>query len=135
MRALRVTVVVTVAASLLIACGATTSSTSGGTADSGGASGSSCNDLASAAQQDVSAVVEANRACTQASDCKSVALSATCFDSCTRAIRTDATAALKAAQDKADQMQCGQFKTQGCKVTIPPCEPPTTPACVAGTCT
>ena len=129
--------VVTVAGVVVAACGGSTSSTSSGAApsDGGGITGSSCNELASAAQQDVSAVIEAHRTCTQASDCKSVALSASCFDSCARAIRNDATAELKAAQDKADQTQCAQFTSQGCKVSIPPCEPPTKPDCVAGKCT
>jgi hypothetical protein len=134
MRALRMTVLVTVAMSLVTACGAT-SATSGTPSDAGGTSGSSCNDLGSAAQKDVSAVLEAHRTCTQASDCTGVELSASCFDSCSRAIRKDAAADLKAAQDKADQTQCAQFTSQGCKVTIPPCEPPSTPACVAGKCT
>jgi hypothetical protein len=134
MRARCMTVLVTVAVSLVTACGAT-SSNSGSPSDAGGTNGSSCNDLGAAAQKDVSTVVEAHRACTQASDCTSVGLRASCFDSCSRAIRKDAAADLKAAQDKADQTQCAQFTSQGCKVTIPPCEPPTTPACIAGKCT
>jgi hypothetical protein len=124
---------------LVAACGGTTSSTSGGAAPAdgggGGTAGSSCNDLASAAQKDVAAVLEAHLSCTQASDCKSIALSASCFDSCTRAIRADGETALKAAQDKANQMQCAQFTSQGCKVTIPPCEPPSAVTCTNGKCT
>ena len=131
----RAAILVTAAVAIVSACGGTTSSTSGSpTSDAGGTTGSSCADLASAAQKDVAAVVDAHRSCTQASDCTTVELSASCFDSCTRAIRKDGTTALKAAQDKADQAQCAQFTTQGCKETIPPCEPPTPAACVSGMC-
>ncbi len=122
---------------LVAACGGTTSSTSGTVAPTDGGSattGSTCNDLASAAQKDVAAVLEAHLSCTQASDCKSIALSASCFDSCTRAIRVDGETALKAAQDKANQSQCMQFTSQGCKVTIPPCVPPSPVTCMNGKC-
>ncbi len=134
--ALAVTTIIGVVA----ACGGTTTSSSSGagapsTSDGGGAtSGSTCSDLASAAAKDVGAVIDAHRACTQASDCTTVELSASCFDSCTRAMRKDAAADLKAAQDKANQTQCVQFSSQGCKPTIPPCEPPTAPTCQAGLC-
>jgi hypothetical protein len=117
---------------LIAACGGTTSSSPA--ADGGGTSGSTCADLAASAAKDVGAVIDAHRSCTQASDCTSVELSASCFDSCTRAIRKDGAAAFKAAQDEADAMQCAQFKSQGCKVTIPPCEPPTPPTCQSGVC-
>jgi len=130
----RATLLVTAVLALVTACGAT-SSTSGSPSDAGGTTGASCADLGSAAQKDVAAVVEAHRSCTQASDCMNVELSASCFDSCTRSIRKDAAAALKAAQDKADQTQCAQFTSQGCKVTVPPCEPPMPAACVGGMCT
>ncbi len=102
------------------ACGGTPSSASGSP---------SCSELAAAAQKDVAAVLDAHRSCTQASDCVSVELSASCFDSCTRAIRSDGTSALKAAQDKADMTQCAQFKSQGCSATIPPCAPPLAVTC------
>jgi hypothetical protein len=132
----RATILVTAAVAIVTACGGSTSSTSGSpaTSDAGGTAGSSCADLGSAAQKDVAAVVEAHRSCTQASDCMNVELSASCFDSCTRALRKDAAADLKAAQDKADQTQCAQFTGQGCKVTVPPCEPPMPPMCVSGMC-
>lgn len=77
---------------LVAACGGTTSSTSGTVAPTDGVSattGSTCNDLASAAQKDVAAVLEAHLSCTQASDCK---------------------------------------------VTIPPCVPPSPVTCVNGKC-
>lgn len=128
---------VSAAVAIATACGGSTSSTSGSAApsDGGAATGSSCADLGSAAQKDVAAIVEAHRSCTQATDCMNVELSASCFDSCTRAIRKDAAADLKAAQDKADQTQCAQFTSQGCKVTVPPCAPPLPPTCVSGMCT
>jgi hypothetical protein len=91
-------------------------------------------DLAGAAQKDVGAVIDAHRSCTQASDCTNVELTASCFDSCTRAMRKDAVDTLKAAQDKANQTQCTQVSSQGCKVTIPPCEPPSPPTCQSGLC-
>jgi hypothetical protein len=121
---------------IVTACVGTTSSTSGTAtpADGGGTTGSSCNDLAGAARSDVAAVLDAHASCTQASDCKSISLSASCFDSCSRAIRVDGEAAFKAAQDKANQTQCVQFTNQGCKVTIPPCTPPTAVTCQNGTC-
>ncbi len=125
---------------LAAACGGSTSSTSGGAASSDGGDGAvpptaSCSDLASAAQKNVSAVVDAHRACTKESDCTTISLSASCFDSCTRSIRKDAAAAFKSAQDQADAMQCAQFKSQGCTVTIPPCEPPLSTSCTDGLCT
>jgi hypothetical protein len=132
----RATILVTAAVVIVTACGGSTSSTSGSpaTSDAGGTTASSCADLGSAAQTDVAAVVDAHRSCAQTSDCATVELSASCFDSCTRSIRKDGTAALKAAQDKADQTQCAQFTSQGCKVTIPPCEPPMPATCVSGMC-
>jgi hypothetical protein len=123
---------------VVAACGGSTSSSSASgapaTGDGGGTSGSTCSDLAASAAKDVGAVIDAHRSCTQASDCTSVELSASCFDSCTRAMRKDAADALKAAQDKANQNQCVQFSSQGCKVNIPPCEPPTAPTCQSGVC-
>lgn len=121
---------------LVAACGGTTSSTSGTASPTDGGSattGSSCNDLASAAEMDVAAVVDAHLSCTQTSDCKSIELSASCFDSCTRGIRADGEAALQAAKDKANQTQCAQFTSQGCKVTIPPCRPSAV-SCTNGKC-
>jgi hypothetical protein len=129
-RTITVVISVTALVVLVTACGGTTSGTTGGTT-----SASSCSDLASGAQKDVAAVIDAHRSCTQASDCTTVALSASCFDSCSRAMRKDAADALKAAQDKANQTQCVQFSNQGCKTTIPPCEPPTPPTCQNGVCT
>lgn len=80
-------------------------------------------------------MLQAHRACTQASDCASVNLSASCFDSCGRAIRTDGETAFKAAQDKVDKAQCAQFASKGCKLTIPPCAPPSALTCAGGMCT
>jgi len=125
-----IAVIVATVATVIGACGGTTSSSSSGSAPSG----SSCSDLAAAAAKDVGAAIDAHRACTQASDCATVELSASCFDSCTRAMRKDAASELKSAQDKANQNQCVQFSSQGCKTTIPPCEPPTTPTCQNGLC-
>ncbi len=125
-------------ATVCVACAGATSSSSGGTtADGGtsGAAGSSCSELADSARQDVDAVLQAHQACTSASDCESVGFSTSCFDSCTRALRKDADASFKAAQEKANGAQCAQFTKQGCKVTIPPCAPPREVACVGGVCT
>jgi hypothetical protein len=94
----------------------------------------SCSDLANGARQEVDAVVQAHRACTQASDCASIGLSASCFDSCSRSMRADSSSALKAAQDKVDKAQCAQFASQGCKLIVPPCAPPQAVACVNGAC-
>src|SRR5690348_12253048 len=99
-----IAVMVAALAIVIGACGGTTSASSGSGAPSsgdggGGPSGSTCSDLASAAAKDVGAVIDAHRACTQASDCTTVELSASCFDSCTRAMRKDAASELKAAQD------------------------------------
>jgi hypothetical protein len=114
------------------------SGTSVGTAADGGSSdagGNACSALASSASQEVSAVLEAHRACTQASDCMIVSLSASCFDACTRAARVDATEALNAVGAKVNAAQCMDFTKASCRVTIPPCEPPRLPTCVAGSCT
>jgi hypothetical protein len=95
----------------------------------------SCSELAVAASQEVDGVLQAHRSCAQASDCVSVGFSAACFDSCSRAIRADGKPAFEAAQEKVSAAQCAQFAKQGCKVTIPPCAPPSAVACVAGACT
>jgi len=116
-----IAVVVTGAVAIVTACGSSTS-------------GFSCNDLSSAAAKDVLAVIDAHQSCTQASDCISVGLSASCFDQCFRVMSTDGTAALMAAQDKVDQNQCAQFKSQGCKFDVPPCAPPMPLTCVSGKC-
>lgn len=122
-----------------VACAGATSTTSGGTPTDGGSSGAtggtSCTELADSARQEVDAVLQAHRACTQASDCKSVGFSASCFDSCGRALRTDGEAAFKSAQEKVDKAQCAQFTKQGCTRVIPPCAPPSALACVGGVCT
>lgn len=127
MNAKKSAVVAFAVAVVATACGGTSSSSSGGSA-------SSCNDLAASAAQEVDAVIEAHRACTQASDCVGVALSASCFDSCSRSMRADSASALAAAKEKVAKAQCEQFASKGCKVVIPPCAPPDPIACVNGTC-
>ena len=123
-----------VVSAVCVACAGAT----GGAAADGGSSGAaaqSCGELADSARQEVDAVLQAHRACTTASDCEGVGFSASCFDSCARALRKDGAAAFKAAQDKVDKAQCAQFAKQGCKLTIPPCAPPSAVACVSGVCT
>lgn len=127
------------AAALALAwgCAGATTGTSGATSSDGGSavgSSTSCSGLANAARQEVDAVIESHRSCTQASDCVSVGLSASCFDSCSRSARADSEAARKAAKDKVDKAQCAQFVAQGCKLIIPPCAPPREVACVNGAC-
>jgi hypothetical protein len=123
------------------ACGGASTGSSGGAANDGGSSGagagsgSSCSELADSARQEVDAVLQAHRACVSASDCVGVALSASCFDSCGRAMRKDGEAALQASKAKVDEAQCAQFASKGCKLIIPPCAPPSALACVSGMCT
>jgi hypothetical protein len=118
---------------LAIACGATTSTSGSATDD--GANGPSCNDLQASARSEVDGVLQAHRSCTQASDCVGIELTATCFDSCGRAIRADGQANFQAATAKVDGAQCKQFLDQRCKNVIPPCAPPSPVACTAGLCT
>jgi hypothetical protein len=127
-----VAAVAAVAAATAVACASTTNSA---TTDGGGTAGSSCSDLADSARKEVDAVIESHRTCTQASDCKAIALSASCFDACGRAVRTDGESAVDAAKSKVDKAQCAQFTSQGCKLIIPPCVPPSALACTGGVCT
>ena len=100
----------------------------------GDSTAESCGKLASAAETEVAAVVAAHHSCTQASGCVNVGLNASCFDVCWGVMGNDGAAALMAAKDKVDQNQCAQFANRGCKFDVPPCVPPSTPACVAGEC-
>ncbi|MDB4936858.1 MAG: hypothetical protein JWP87_3830 [Labilithrix sp.] len=119
-------------AALVVACAGATNNTA---TDAGGSGGTSCNDIADSARKEVDAVIEAHRSCTQASDCKAVALSASCFDSCSRAMRADGEAEYTSARAKVDKTQCAQFTSQGCKLIVPPCAPPSPLTCTGGVCT
>lgn len=124
-------------AASVIACGGTTnpSETSSGSTNgtsSSASQASKCDELATAARTELDQA--AKRACTKNSDCVGVAFSAKCFDSCTTAIASDQKAAFEQARAKVDGAQCADFDKLGCKLVIPPCVPPTEPACVDGAC-
>ena len=95
----------------------------------------SCEDLATAARKEVSSAIESHAACTQDSDCALDALSAACFDSCSRVVASSGVADVKAARARVNDAQCKEFLARGCKVLVPPCAPPRQPRCNAGACT
>ena len=121
-------------AAVIAACGGNTTTP----ADANGASSTTptkvCSDLATSARSTVEKAIAANDACKQDADCIDVALSASCFDSCGRAVNASGKAAVDAARAKADAEHCATFKQEGCKLIVPPCVPPSPPACVEGHC-
>lgn len=95
----------------------------------------SCDELVTSARNDVSRAITDHRACTQDSDCTTVGLGASCFDSCTRAVAASGKPEVDAAVARANDAQCKQFAEQHCTpAPIPPCAPPPPPRCVSGQC-
>ena len=76
----------------------------------------------------------ASRSCSSDQDCVTIALGASCFDSCTRSVSRSGAASVAAAIDHADAGECAAFVDQGCQLIHPPCLPPRTPTCNAGLC-
>ena len=62
------------------------------------------------------------------------AVSADCFDACTRNVSAQGEKAVKAAIDAASASECGAFHEEGCNRVTPPCAPPALPKCNAGLC-
>jgi hypothetical protein len=110
----------------VFACGSATSSSTGADAATGR---TSCDELASAARQEVASAIDAHRTCSSGADCVATSLSASCFDSCGRAVRAGSQADVDAAKARVNAAQCKQFIDQGCKIVVPPCAPPTAPSC------
>jgi hypothetical protein len=128
----------TLACSVLVAlgasaCGGTTTSPSS-PGEAGATNERTCEALASSARDEVASTIEARRACSTSADCVEVSLAAACFDSCSRHVRAGAEAEIGAAKAKVNGAQCMQFTTQGCRLVVPPCAPPTPPSCDNGLC-
>jgi hypothetical protein len=111
---------------LLAACGSSRSASS--------SEGATCEELQSAARDEVAKAIDNHSSCDKDADCIEVGLSAKCFDSCSRLINASGAAEVVAAQDRVNNAQCQQAGAKACKVVIPPCAPPRTPTCKAGTC-
>ena len=86
------------------------------------------------ARSEVSAAVEANRACQTDADCVSVAIGNGCFDACTDSVNQAGEAAVRAAIEKSNSGGCARFAADGCYREVPPCAPPQPPACHSGKC-
>ena len=93
-----------------------------------------CSAQAKPASDKVSAEIDANRACKVDDDCMSIAVSSSCFDHCSSAIAKSGRAAVEKALDDVSANECKAFADAGCKVIIPPCEPPSPPVCRDGKC-
>ena len=96
--------------------------------------GEGCKGRTTRAVQQVQAAVEKNRSCKSDQDCVLVAISADCFDACTRNVSVQGEKAVKAAIDAASASECGAFHEDGCNRVTPPCAPPALPKCNAGLC-
>ena len=93
-----------------------------------------CSAHAKPASDKVRAAVEANLACNTDDDCMSLGISTACFDQCTSAIAKSGRAAVEKALSEVSTNECKAFTDAGCKVIIPPCAPPSPPACREGKC-
>ena len=101
----------------------------------GGANSDTCAGHVDAARNKLVAVLDANNACTSDADCTTVALSAGCFDSCSRTIAASGKASFDAAITAVDAGECKAYKDDGCPAPIsPPCAPPASPTCQEGKC-
>ena len=94
----------------------------------------SCDDLAKSAQADLQTAITKGASCIVDADCISVSFAADCFDSCSRAAAAAGKAAIDTERDNLNQSTCQSFVSQGCKLTVPPCAPPSTPRCAQGVC-
>lgn len=116
---------------LAAACGASSPST----APAPPTAETSCADLQREAAEPLSVIAKANMACTQDSDCITVAFGASCFDQCTRSIAGTGKAAFEAAIRDANAGACATYAQQSCPPhEVPPCAPPSAPMCREGTC-
>jgi hypothetical protein len=97
-------------------------------------SATECSAQAKPASDKVRAVIEANLACTADGDCMDIAVSSACFDQCSIAIAKSGQAAVEKALSDVSANECKAFTDAGCKVIIPPCAPPSPPACREGKC-
>lgn len=83
----------------------------------------------------LSKFVEEHRACTQDSDCITVALGARCFDSCSRTLAASSKDEYESVIATVNAGSCTAYEQHGCPApVIPPCTPPSTPSCHAGVC-
>lgn len=80
-------------------------------------------------------MIDAHSACTSDDDCVTIAFSASCFDSCDRAVAKSGEADVKAARERVDAGVCATYRARGCKLIVPPCVPPERARCESGRCT
>ena len=100
-----------------------------------GANSDACTAHVDAARNKLTAVIDANSECKSDADCTSVALSAGCFDSCSRTIAAAGKSAFEAAVAGVNAAECKAYTDDRCPAPIsPPCTPPTTPTCQEGKC-
>ncbi len=114
-----------IACAMLSAC-APAPASSGGSAD--------CNSRSVNARAEIAAVIDAHSACEKDADCQSIPFQSGCFDACTRAVNASGVSAVTDAVTQVNASTCANFEKDGCAVVIPPCAPPTPPACVEHRC-
>jgi|GEM_PF-2734123 len=119
--------------SLVLAC-STTPLPTDASSDAAAVDAGNCDALANSARDEVHQAISDHLACAADEDCTTIELSATCFDSCSRAVNGDGLADVQAAKAHVDDAQCKQFIEQNCRFDIPPCLPPMTPRCISGQC-
>ncbi len=94
----------------------------------------SCAD-AEAARARVVDVADENGACSTDADCTRVAVRASCFEACPRAVNASGRGAVDRASTLVEAGECKRAKAAACQpapVTCPPADPP---RCRAGRCT
>jgi hypothetical protein len=95
----------------------------------------SCESSQTEASASLAQFVAENRACTQDTDCITVAFGASCFDSCTRSIAADRKDAYESMVTTVNGSSCAAYKQSQCPAfVIPPCAAPPSPRCNAGLC-
>lgn len=93
-----------------------------------------CDPLAGSAENDVEAVINANLACTQDSDCEVIGNISNCFDTCERVLAKAGQSAYDDAIAKVNANQCQTFQSRACPLIHPPCAPLGTAHCVNHAC-
>ncbi len=94
-----------------------------------GPSDEDCAELEQEASSHVLDLVYGDQPCTVDEDCEVVAVSGSCFDSCSGVIATANHEAFQQALDEAEADICADY--DGCTLIIPPCVPPDDATCGA----
>jgi hypothetical protein len=95
---------------------------------------SDCEGASAAARDRVVAVASANVSCSADADCTRMDVRASCFDSCSWPVNLTGKGAVDRANTIVEAAECKAFNHAGCRLTVPPCAPPTPVACVTGVC-